>query len=91
MMKIRSEYSLREMAGEHVVVIPGGGETSAPTRIVALNPSACYLWESFRGREFSADDVARALEARYDVEPGTARRDARRWIDRLADCGIIEA
>ena len=90
MMKIRSEYTLRDMAGEHVVVVPGSAETAAPTRILALNDSACYLWKRFCDREFSAGDVAGALCERYDVSPETACNDARSWIERLAGCGMIE-
>ena len=43
-MKIREEYKIREMAGEHVIVMPGGGGAADMTRIVSLNPSSMYLW-----------------------------------------------
>ncbi len=89
-MRIRREYTLREMAGEHVVVVPGAVGTAAPTRIVSLNASASLLWELFREREFSPDDVADALVTHYEVCPDVARNDARSWIERLAACGILE-
>ena len=44
-MKIREEYKIREMAGEHVIVMPGGDGAADMTRIVSLNPSSLYLWE----------------------------------------------
>lgn len=50
-MKIREEYKIREMAGEHVIVMPGGGGAADMTRIVSLNPSSLYLWEALRGRD----------------------------------------
>lgn len=85
-MRIRPEYKLREMAGEHIVVVPAADGAADLTRIVSLNESACWLWEELRERTFSEEEAARLLIARYEVEPEVARRDARAWIDRLAAC-----
>ena len=60
-MKIREEFKVREMAGEHVIVMPGRGGAADMTRIVSLNPSSMYLWEKLRGREFTAADAALLL------------------------------
>ena len=82
-MKIREEYKVREMAGEHVIVMPGRGGAADMTRIVSLNPSSMYLWEKLR-------DAALLLTERYEVDADTARKDAGRWIASLAECGIVE-
>ena len=89
-MKIREEFKVREMAGEHVIVMPGRGGAADMTRIVSLNPSSMYLWEKLRGREFTAADAALLLTERYEVDTDTARKDAGRWIASLAECGIVE-
>ena len=89
-MKIREEFKVREMAGEHVIVMPGRGGAADMTRIVSLNPSSMYLWEKLRGREFTAADAALLLTERYEVDADTARKDAGRWIASLAECGIVE-
>ena len=89
-MKIREEYKVREMAGEHVIVMPGRGGAADMTRIVSLNPSSMYLWEKLREREFTAADAALRLTERYEVDADTARQDAERWIASLAECGIVE-
>lgn len=89
-MKIREEYKVREMAGEHVIVMPGRGGAADMTRIVSLNPSSNYLWEALRNREFTVDDAAQLLTERYEVDDRTARHDAGRWIESLAECGIVE-
>lgn len=89
-MKIREEYKIREMAGEHVIVMPGCGGAADMTRIVSLNPSSMYLWEALRGREFTAEDAADLLTERYEVDVETALQDAGQWIARLAECGIVE-
>lgn len=89
-MRIRREYSVRELAGEHVIVAPAPRGGADFTRILALNASALYLWEALQERDFSPEEAAQLLVARYDVAPDVARDDARRWIERLTDCGIIE-
>ena len=89
-MKIREEYRVREMAGEHVIVLPGRGGDADMTRIVSLNPTSLYLWEALRGRDFTAGDAALLLTERYEVDDATARQDAGRWIESLAGCGIVE-
>ena len=89
-MKIREEFKVREMAGEHVIVMPGRGGAADMTRIVSLNPSSMYLWEKLRGREFTAADAALLLTERYEVDEATALRDAQAWAGKLAECGVLE-
>ena len=54
-MKIREEYKVREMAGEHVVIMQGRLGVDM-TKIISLNESALYLWNALAGKEFSVDD-----------------------------------
>lgn len=88
-MKIGEKYKVREMAGEHIVVLPGRYGADM-TRVLALNASSLYLWEGLTGREFAAEDVARLLTERYEVEETLACRDAEAWIARLAECGVLQ-
>ena len=62
-MKIREEYKVREMAGEHVVIMQGRLGVDM-TKIISLNESALYLWNALAGKEFSVDDAARLLTTR---------------------------
>ena len=87
-MKIREEYKVREMAGEHVVVMQGRLGVDM-TKIISLNESALYLWNALAGKEFSVDDAARLLTERYEVDDATAARDAAAWVEKLRDCKLI--
>ncbi len=87
-MKINPKYKVREMAGEHVVVVQGSYGADM-TRIVALNETSCFLWERLHGRDFDLGTVAGLLTEHYEVDEATARRDAEAWMKRLGECGVL--
>ena len=87
-MKISEKYKVREMAGEHIIVMPGRYGADMP-RVVALNPTSLYLWEQLAGREFDHEEVARLLVEQYEIDPETARTDAEKWVEQLHKCGIL--
>lgn len=89
-MKIRPEFTVREMAGEHLIVMPGRYGADF-TRVIALNSSSLYLWEQLRARPFEAEDAVRLLIERYGIDAETARRDAEAWMRRLVECGVAES
>lgn len=88
-MKIGEQYKVREMAGEHVIVMPGR-YGSDMTRVVALNETSHFLWEQLRGRDFTAEEAAQLLTEHYEVDAETALRDATAWCSQLASCGVLE-
>lgn len=59
-------------------------------RLVTLNASAAYVWESLPDTGFGADTITRLLTDRYDVDETTAREDARALAEAWLKAGIIE-
>lgn len=88
-MKILPTCKVREMAGEHVVILPGRAGADL-TRVLSLNDSSLWLWEQLAEREFTPEEAARLLTDHYEVDYATALRDAQAWAERLADCGVLE-
>ena len=88
-MKISEKFKVREMAGEHVIIMPGRCGADM-TRILALNDSSLYLWETLRGRDFTTEEAAGLLTERYEVDEAIALRDAQAWAGKLAECGVLE-
>ena len=88
-MKISEKFKVREMAGEHVIIMPGRVGADM-TRILALNNSSLYLWETLRGRDFTTEEAAGLLTEHYEVDEATALRDAQAWAGKLAECGVLE-
>ena len=88
-MRIKPNYKLREIAGETIVVNQGVANVNM-TRIISLNKSARLLYEEMAGKEFTVEDVAKVLVDRYGIEDELALTDARKWVDSLKECGVIE-
>lgn len=87
-MKINAQYKVREMAGEHVVIVQGRYGADM-TRVVSLNQTSLYLWNALEGREFDAAEAARLLSERYGVDDATALRDAQAWIGKLREYKLL--
>ena len=88
-MKIKKQYKVREMAGEHVVIMQGELGSNL-TKIISLNESALYLWQVIDGKEFDVNTIADLLAEHYGIDDEVAHSDAARWIDRLEECGLLE-
>ena len=87
-MKFKEGYKVREIAGEHVVIMQGRFGVDM-TRVIALNESSLLLWNELQGKEVSVEDVKQVLLDNYEVEEAIAARDAEAWIAKLAECNLI--
>lgn len=88
-MKIKSDYKLREIAGETIIVNQGTGSVNM-TKIISLNASARMLYETLAEKEFSVEDAAQVLISTYGISNELAQKDADNWINDLKNCGVIE-
>lgn len=87
-MKINPSIKIRDVAGEHIVVMPGEMQTDL-TRVIALNGSALLLYNALSGRDFELEDAVRVLTDEYDVAPDVARRDAQTLIDDMRKNNLL--
>ncbi len=87
-MKIKSEYKVREMAGEHVVIMQGRYGADM-TRVISLNNTSLLLWNSLCDKDFTLEDVVELLTSNYEVEAEVAERDGAAWLERMRECGLI--
>ncbi len=88
-MKLKEEYKVRDIAGEHVVIMQGRFGSDM-TRVIALNETSLMLWNELQGKEFDADDVKQLLIDNYEVDDATAERDAKAWIEKLEECNLVK-
>ena len=88
-MKINSNYKLRSVAGETIVVNQGTTGVDM-TRIISLNASAKLIYEELQGKDFAVEDAARILEKTYGIGHEQAMTDAAKWVESLRGCKVIE-
>ena len=87
-MKFKAGYKVRSMAGENVVIMQGTAGSDM-TRIISLNDSSLLLWNELQDKEFEVADVANTLVENYGIDLATAERDAKAWVEKLQECGLI--
>ena len=87
-MKFKEGYKVRSMAGENVVIMQGPAGCDM-TRIISLNDSSLLLWNELQGKEFEVADVANILVETYGIDLAVAENDAKAWVEKLAECGLI--
>lgn len=59
-------------------------------KIISLNSSAAYIWESLPDTDFTVETIADMLTRRYDVDETVAFRDAGDLLTVWLEAGIIE-
>ncbi len=87
-MKFKAGYKVRSMAGENVVIMQGTAGSDM-TRIISLNDSSLLLWNELQDKEFEIADVANTLVKNYGIDLATAEHDAKAWVEKLQECGLI--
>lgn len=88
-MRIKEGFKLRPLGKEHVVTCENVALINF-NKVISLNSSATYLWESVQGKEFTADTLKDLLLEKYEVDPETAARDAAALAQQLLDAGVAE-
>lgn len=88
-MKLREGFSLRNICGENVVTA-SGMENINFNKLLKLNSSAVFLWESFYGKEFEVQDLANALVAQYGIDNALAAKDSEAMVNQWREAGILD-
>lgn len=89
-MKIKKGFEIQNVCGEHIVV-PAGVDNIDYSKIISLNETAAYLWESVAEKDsFTIDDLTQLLLAEYEVEENVAREDSALIIERWKEMELVE-
>ena len=88
-MKINPNYSVQTVCDENLIVRQGTlGQDM--TQLIALNSTSLELWNQFKGKEFTMEEVAQYLADTYKIAPEQAKADAQKWADALIETKVIE-
>ena len=86
-MQIKPGFLLRRII-DRWVVVPLEKDAQATGRTLCLNESSALLWEALeQGSDASA--LTSLLCEKYIVDPETAGRDVKRFLDALREAGVL--
>ena len=87
-MKRKDGFIVRELAGQNIVLAVG--EASKIFRgMIKLNTTGLFIWEKL-AEDVTEEQIVDALIESYEVERERASADVHRFIDLLAEAGIVE-
>ncbi|MCD7807967.1 MAG: PqqD family protein [Erysipelotrichaceae bacterium] len=87
-MKIRSDFKLRDIAGE-TVVIPTGEASMDFQGIMSLNESGKFLWDMLEN-DCNEEMLVKALLDTYEVDDETAKHDVSIFLEQLKAQNILQ-
>lgn len=87
-MKIVDGFRLREIMGQKTIIGEGVGQVNF-NKLITLNDSAAYLWQSVEGKEFDVLLLSDLLVEKYGIEPSVAVRDVQSIVDKWIEVGVV--
>lgn len=87
-MKTVPGFTLRPLGKEFIITAESIKQINF-NRMISLNESAAYLWKEVGDKDFNAEDLAKLLEERYEVDHETAFRDSEAIIAKWLEAGIV--
>lgn len=88
-MKIREGFKLRTVGNEYIVSGEGLGQIDF-NKLIALNASAAYLWQSVEDKRFDEQMLADLLTAKYNISDEQALSDASDIVSSWLEAEIAE-
>lgn len=86
-MKINSEFVLRTIAGDKVIV-PTGGASQYFNGLITLNEVGAFIWEKVNEVQ-SREEIVEAILEEFEVDEKTARKDVNGFLDMLKEEYIL--
>jgi hypothetical protein len=88
-MKTVDGFRLREIMGQAVVIGEGIKQIDF-NKLVTLNRSASYLWQSVEGKDFELSELVDLLVDRYGVERVHVEEDVKKIVTQWIDLGLVK-
>lgn len=88
-MRIRKGFKIQFVGGENIILLQGtyGVDT---TKIVSFNDTSLLLWNIYKDKEFTTEEIVVSLIEEFGIERELATKDAIGWIDGLIQNRLIE-
>lgn len=86
-MKIKDGFTLREVAGNYVVMNLGG--ELAFNGMITLNETGAVIWNAINDGS-DKEAIALKITEEYDIDSETALRDVEKFIAKMLEAGVLE-
>lgn len=87
-MRIIEGFILRNVMGQATIVGEGVGQIDF-NKLITLNDSAAYLWQSVENKEFDVHTLANLLVDKYGINQDTALTDAKAIANKWIEIGVV--
>ena len=88
-MKIKEGFKLRTVGSEYIVAGEGLAQIDF-NKLISLNSSAAYLWQTIEGNEFDVEILAALLISKYGIPKDQALADATEVAQNWIEASIVE-
>lgn len=88
-MKIKEGFKLRTVGKEYIVAGEGSAQIDF-NKLISLNSSAAYLWQTVDGKQFDIETLANLLTDKYGISAEQGLSDAADVIKSWLEAGIVE-
>lgn len=86
-MKVKENFILRTVAGNHVVV-PVGTQNLNFKGIITLNDTGAFLWKQLQS-DCSKEELLAALLEEYEVDEATAQTGVDGFVEKLQEADLL--
>ena len=87
-MKIKSNFLLKEISGNYIVV-PVGDELIDLNCMITLNESGAFLWEKL-SENTTKEKLLEEMLKEYDVDKETASADIEEFLGNIRKIGALD-
>jgi len=88
-LKVKSEFILKSVAGQHIVV-PIGKEAAKFHGMITLNETGKFLFENLKTKQTLETLIDRLMDT-YDVTKEQATKDVQSFVDILNKHNVLES
>ncbi len=80
---------MRTLGNEFIIVGEGVAQVNF-NKMISLNATAAYLWESVVGKEFTSADLVKLLLDKYEVTEEVAAADVDNLVKKWIEAELVE-
>ena len=87
-MKIKKNIILRRIGSEYIIIAPNKNTVDF-TEVYTLNETSAWIWEQFKDKAFTIEQIVDIVEQHYEVDRDKAMCDVQVFVDILRKGELI--